>query len=77
MKRLKSIITVIVLILLSEGFSYSQQVYESEKSGKWNDKKTWKLISGSGQGQEPKKGDIAIIKIGHSIKIEKDAECLD
>jgi hypothetical protein len=77
MKRLKSIITVIVLILLSEGFSYSQQVYESEKSGKWNDDKTWKLISGSGKDQEPKKGDIAIIKIGHSIKIEKDAECLD
>lgn len=77
MKRLKSIITVIVLILLSEGFSYSQDVYESEKSGKWSDKKTWKLVSGSEQNQEPKKGDIAIIKIGHSIKIEKDAECLD
>lgn len=77
MKRLQSIIIVIILILLSEGLSYSQQVYESEKSGKWNDDKTWKLISGSGKDEEPKKGDIAIIKIGHSIKIEKDAECLD
>jgi len=62
---------------LSEGFGYSQQVYESEKSGKWDDKKTWKLISGSGKDEEPQKGDIAILKSGHSVKIEKDAECLD